>query len=131
MTFFLLVLDLNKSIFKTRIITLQLQYILKYLGKTLLQIIIIQFSSLFFQQQHFMFKLMIDLLKFVKKRDKSTKDAQSIKQREISWTISNLMEKVMSSPLTLFFLNFSPFNVFNFNFDYKIIFLILYFLSLR
>jgi len=127
MTFFLLVLDLNKSIFKTRIITLQLQCILKYL----LQIIVIQFSSLFFQQQHFMFKLMIDLLKFVKKRDKSTKDAQSIKQREISWTISNLMEKVMSSPLTLFFLNFSPFNVFNFNFDYKIIFLILYFLSLR
>jgi len=126
MTFFLLVLDLNKSIFKTRIITLQLQCILKYL----LQIIVIQFSSLFFQQ-HFMFKLMIDLLKFVKKRDKSTKDAQSIKQREISWTISNLMEKVMSSPLTLFFLNFSPFNVFNFNFDYKIIFLILYFLSLR
>jgi hypothetical protein len=125
MTFFLLVLDSNKSILKTRIITLQLQYILKYLGKTLLQTIVIQFPSLFFQQQHFMFKLMIDLLKFVKKREKSTKDAQSIKQREISWTISNLVEKVMSSPCILFFLNFSPFSVFNFNFDYKIIFLIL------
>jgi hypothetical protein len=125
MTFFLLVLDSNKSILKTRIITLQLQYILKYLGKTLLQTIVIQFPSLFFQQQHFMFKLMIDLLKFVKKREKSTKDAQSIKQREISWTISNLVEKVMSSPRILFFLNFSPFSVFNFNFDYKIIFLIL------
>jgi hypothetical protein len=125
MTFFLLVLDSNKSILKTRIIALQLQYILKYLGKTLLQTIVIQFPSLFFQQQHFMFKLMIDLLKFVKKREKSTKDAQSIKQREISWTISNLVEKVMSSPRILFFLNFSPFSVFNFNFDYKIIFLIL------
>jgi hypothetical protein len=125
MTFFLLVLDSNKSILKTRIITLQLQYILKYLGKTLLQTIVIQFPSLFFQQQHFMFKLMIDLLKFVKKREKSIKDAQSIKQREISWTISNLVEKVMSSPRILFFLNFSPFSVFNFNFDYKIIFLIL------
>jgi hypothetical protein len=125
MTFFLLVLDSNKSILKTRIITLQLQYILKYLGKTLLQTIVIQFPSLFFQQQHFMFKLMIDLLKFVKKREKSTKDAQSIKQREISWTISNLVEKVMSSPRILFFLNFNPFSVFNFNFDYKIIFLIL------
>jgi hypothetical protein len=125
MTFFLLVLDSNKSILKTRIITLQLQYILKYLGKTLLQTIVIQFPSFFFQQQHFMFKLMIDLLKFVKKREKSTKDAQSIKQREISWTISNLVEKVMSSPRILFFLNFSPFSVFNFNFDYKIIFLIL------
>jgi hypothetical protein len=125
MTFFLLVLDSNKSILKTRIIALQLQYILKYLGKTLLQTIVIQFPSLFFQQQHFMFKLMIDLLKFVKKREKSIKDAQSIKQREISWTISNLVEKVMSSPRILFFLNFSPFSVFNFNFDYKIIFLIL------
>jgi hypothetical protein len=125
MTFFLLVLDSNKSILKTRIITLQLQYILKYLGKTLLQTIVIQFPSFFFQQQHFMFKLMIDLLKFVKKREKSTKDAQSIKQREISWTISNLVEKVMSSPRILFFLNFNPFSVFNFNFDYKIIFLIL------
>jgi hypothetical protein len=68
---------------------------------------------------------MIDLLKIVKKREKSTKDAQSIKQREISWTISNLVEKVMSSPRILFFLNFNPFSVFNFNFDYKIIFLIL------
>jgi butyrate kinase len=64
-----------------------------------------------------MFKLMINLLKFVKEREKSTKDAQSVK------TKGNLMDKIkfggkyhVQSTYSLF-LNSSPFSVFNFNFD--------------
>jgi len=51
---------------------------------------------------------MINLLKFVKEREKSTKDTQSVKQKEILWTKSNLVENIMSSPPPLFFLTPVP-----------------------
>jgi hypothetical protein len=71
-----------------------------------------------------MFKLIITLLKLVEKRKKNSRTRnQSVKQEEISWSISISLEKIMFNQLIFLFLLCNSFSSCNFNFDLEIHFL--------
>jgi len=71
-----------------------------------------------------MFKLIITLLKLVEKRKTNSRTRnQSVKQEEISWSISISVEKIMFNQLIFLFLLCNSFSSCNFNFDLEIHFL--------
>jgi hypothetical protein len=71
-----------------------------------------------------MFKLIITLLKLVEKRKTNSRTRnQSVKQEEISWSISISLEKIMFNQLIFLFLLCNSFSSCNFNFDLEIHFL--------
>jgi len=71
-----------------------------------------------------MFKLIITLLKLVEKRKTNSRTRnQSVKQEEISWSISISLEKIMFNQLIFLFLLCNSFSSCNFNFNLEIHFL--------